>query len=486
MKTQVIHSRAQDTAMNRLLAVLILMLNAAMLPAHAAPPVERIEVDFSREVGRIKAIHGVNGGPVSNGENPDLSGWFKEAGFATVRTHDCHWPCPDVIDIHTIFPLDHLDPEDPKNYTFAKTDAYIAGILKTGAKVVFRLGESIETKGTRYHINPPKDMDKFARVCVNVMRHYNEGWANGRRYNIEYWEIWNEPDNRSMWTGTMEEYFTLYETVARAIKSHNPKMKVGGPALAGDLTKKGWALPFLALCRDRKLPLDFFSFHGYTVDVVQRSREARKLLDEYGFAKTEAHLNEFRYTKTWQGLRPGDPEKYVHVPAWFEDGTGGIAAAHAIAVLIELQDVVDMTNYYTADTSPWSMFGQFGIRRPVFYAYKAFNELATRPRKATVSVQINGGTPSRVLAGIAEDNQSAAVLLSTRNSHAGMRAIKLAGVPWSGETHVEALLVDDTHALTKTPASVDSGAKSITVDLPPHVVCLIRLSKATAPNSQGK
>ncbi len=88
--------------------------------------------------------------------------------------------------------------------------------------------------------------------------------------------------------------------------------------------------------------------------------------------------------------------------------------------------------------------------------------------------------------GIAEDNQSAAVLLSTRNSHAGMRAIMLAGVPWSGETHVETLLVDDTHALTKTPASVDSGAKNITVDLPPHVVCLIRLSKAAAPTSQSK
>ena len=207
-----------------LLVVSILVLGAAIAPARADSPVERITVDFSNECGRIRAIHGVNGGPVSNGENPDLSGWFKAAGFPTVRLHDCHWPCPDVVDIHTIFPLAHLDPDDPANYTFSKTDDYIAGINKAGAKILWRLGESIEIKGTKYHINPPQDMDKFARVCVNIMKHYNEGWANGYRYNIEYWEIRNEPESGRMWTATMEELFSLYGKVARAIKTANPKL----------------------------------------------------------------------------------------------------------------------------------------------------------------------------------------------------------------------------------------------------------------------
>jgi len=86
-------------------------------------------------------------------------------------------------------------------------DDYIKGIIDTGAKVVFRLGESIETHGTQYHINPPEDMDKFARVCVNIMRHYNEGWAKGFHYGIEYWEVWNEPENRWMWTRAMSICF---------------------------------------------------------------------------------------------------------------------------------------------------------------------------------------------------------------------------------------------------------------------------------------
>ena len=469
-----------------LLVVSILVLGAAIAPARADSPVERITVDFSNECGRIRAIHGVNGGPVSNGENPDLSGWFKEAGFSTVRLHDCHWPCPDVVDIHTIFPLAHLDPDDPANYTFSKTDDYIAGIHKTGAKILWRLGESIEIKGTKYHINPPQDMDKFARVCVNIMKHYNEGWANGYRYNIEYWEIWNEPESGRMWTATMEELFTLYGKVARAIKTANPKLKVGGLAFTRSAFKEtGWARPFIKYCREHDLPLDFLSFHYYTPDpmkVIGNCREARKLLDEYGFKNTETHLNEFRYYKDSISLRPRDPEEYVNVPARFDVSTDATGTAYAIGMLIRLQDErVDMSNYYSADTSSWSMFGQFGIRRPVFHGYRAFNELAKRPLRVKVQVEGDTETPSCVLAGIAEEKLSAAVLFSTFNGKSGTRAITLTHLPWKGETRVETLLVDGTHALTATPAIVDgdaNGTKRITVNLASNVVCLVRLSQA--------
>ena len=41
----------------------------------------------------------------------------------------------------------------------------------------------------------------------NVIRHYTEGKWNGYRYDIEYWEIWNEPDlGPKMWTGTLEAF----------------------------------------------------------------------------------------------------------------------------------------------------------------------------------------------------------------------------------------------------------------------------------------
>ena len=157
------------------------------------------------------------------------------------------------------------------------------------------------------------------------------------------------------------------------------------------------------------------------------------------------------------------------------------STAFTIETLIRLQDEkVDMSNYYTADTSPWSMFGQFGIRRPVFHGYRAFNELAKRPLQVKVQVEGDTETPSCALAGIAEEKLSAAVLFSTFNGKSGTRAITLTHLPWKGETRVETLLVDDTHALTETPAIVDSdanGTKRITVNLASNVVCLVRLSQ---------
>ena len=68
---------------------------------------------------------------------------------------------------------------------------------------------------------------------MNVIKHYNSGWANGYHYNIKYWEIWNEPDGRrDFWTGTPEQYYKLYEITAKAIKNYDPNVKVGGPAMA--------------------------------------------------------------------------------------------------------------------------------------------------------------------------------------------------------------------------------------------------------------
>ena len=77
----------------------------------------------------------------------------------------------------------------------------------------------------RYRIDPPKDFGKWARICEHVIRHYNEGWADGFHYGITYWEIWNEPDNgptvarNQMWTGTAEQYYELYDVTARHLKS---------------------------------------------------------------------------------------------------------------------------------------------------------------------------------------------------------------------------------------------------------------------------
>ena len=449
---------------------------------HAA---ETVSVDFAKPAGRIRAIHGVNNGPVTRGNNADLEPWWKKAGFPTARLHDSHWPSPNVVDISTIFPLPHVDPDDERNFLFAKTDDYLAGILRCGTRVIYRLGQSIERHGAHFFTHPPRDMDAYARVCVNIVRHYNEGWADGFHHGITHWEIWNEPDlGRGMWSGTQEDYFMLYEKVAKALKDHDPKLAVGGPALTQRaFEEKGWGRAFLDRCKQRSLPLDFFSFHAYVTEpreIADLVRTTRRELDGRGFEKTEIHLNEWRYAPGWADLTPKRAEDWTTVPGFFKRGTGGKGAAYAAAVLIAMQDEpIDMMNFYTADISPWSMFGTFGIRTPVYHAFVAFNELVERPDRAACTVAGSEGRPSVALAGLAEDGRSAAVLVSTFNAAAGPREFRIAGLPWAAEARVEALLVDGDHALDPVLPQVKpaAGGVAITVDLPADAVCMLRLGK---------
>ena len=191
-----------------------------------------LSIDASRPSGVIRALHGVNTGPIHSQGLIDLSDRYREIGVPLTRLHDCHWPVADAVDIHTLFPDFKADPARIESYDFRRTDDYIQSIVSVGSGIVFRLGENIEHTKRKYYVHPPADAEKWAAICVGIVRHYNEGWGNGFHHNIRYWEIWNEPENRpTMWTGTDEQYLHLYVAAAKAIKQEMPGVCVGGPAL---------------------------------------------------------------------------------------------------------------------------------------------------------------------------------------------------------------------------------------------------------------
>ncbi len=200
-------------------------------------------------------------------------------------------PLPDVVDMHAVFPDPAADPRDPESYDFKLTDTYLQAICDTGAGMVYRLGESIEHTRHKRYVHPPADPQRWAEACLGIIRHYNEGWADGFRHDIRYWEIWNEPENRPvMWTGTDEQYYRLYATAAKAIKAAYPDLQVGGPAVGapgevedGRLQATPFVEGFLRHCRTQQAPLDFFSWHIYTDDpqlVVHKAHAIRRWLDE--------------------------------------------------------------------------------------------------------------------------------------------------------------------------------------------------------------
>lgn len=457
-----------------------------------------IVVDFAKSAGKIRALHGVNNGPVSWGIAADLTKYHKEAGFPSSRLHDCLYSGQDVADVHCVFPIFDADADDPKYYTFAKTDAYIAAIVKNGTQITYRLGESIESRSRQYsnggfYVHPPKDFAKWAKICVNIIRHYNEGWANGFHYNIKHWEIWNEPaENCSgMWPGTLKQYFELYETTAKAIKAHDSSLKVGGPA-ACTIGSGSLVPPFLAYCRDRRLPVDFVSWHCYPgtpQEVARDAITARKRIDEYGFKNAESHITEWHpMWYSWEGsvdaneLGNPKPEKYATMREKFDNMRGPKSAAFVASALMLLQDSpLDMANYYTADTNPWGMFDSFGVPGRVYYAFVAFKQLTKTPNRVACEQQ---GTPQpgiTMCAGVSDDRKKASILISNFDAMPHKVAIRLQNIPLPQPLQAEAFAVDATHefaSIGKTIVKLDKP--TLTLNLPANAVYLVQFNAPAA------
>jgi len=441
-----------------------------------------LRADFARTNGTLRALHGINRGPLVAGGMINVTDAQRALQIPFTRLHDAHWPNSDVVDIHAVFPDFSRDPEKAESYDFARTDEYLAAIRQTGAQIVYRLGESIEHDRMKRFVHPPKDPEKWAKICTGVIRHYNESWANGFRYDIRYWDIWNEPENRpAMWTGTDDQFLQLYATAAREIKTRFPQIKVGGPGFGytGELKGKefragGLLTNFLAFCRRASRPLDFLSWHCYADDpleLVWRAQGIRQLLDANSFAKTESHLNEWNFLprRDWTPISKskGTPQSRQATYAQMSGAAGG---AFIVSSLIELQDApVDMCNLFHGETGAFGLFDVNGVPEKNYYALKAFSESL----KYSARVEVSHVDGVFALAGVAA-NSSAAVLVSNL-SHAPLKLrLVPANVPWTSATRFSVRMVDATHNLEEVAGDFSAG-NIFQFNLPRPSVALILL-----------
>lgn len=340
-----------------------------------------------KKCGKIKPLHAVGAGPRQVGAKLsfDSSEIFKEIGIPYSRLHDIEgaYGANQFVDIHCVFPDFDADENDPASYNFYHTDQYINAIYEVGTKVYYRLGETIDWYHTKLHINPPKDFLKWAKICEHIIRHYNEGWADGYYLDIKYWEIWNEPDNKRMWTGTYEEFYELYCVASTHLKKCFPHLKIGGVGASGFYAfnredSTDWfksIIPFhegffeYITQKEEKIPLDFFAWHCYAEspeEVKIHAEFARNLLEKYGYSDAESILDEYN---TFESL-----EK---CPAVIPDYASTLGAT----MIVAQNSPLDMLFYY--DLRLISMNGVFqrdfdfaSVKRlQGFYSLRAFGNL---------------------------------------------------------------------------------------------------------------
>ena len=419
-----------------------------------------IKADLSSEtIGVIRPLHGVNSGPMTKVFTYDARPLFIEAGIPFARLHDVEYPygSGEFVDIPCIFKNFDADETCPENYNFGLTDEYIRRCLEVGAEPIFRLGVSIEHAPVKRYVYPPKDFYKWARICEHIIRHYNEGWANGFEWNIRYFEIWNEADNcirggTNMWLGTPEQFFELYRVSATHLKKCFPQLKIGGCAFTR--VKGEFMERFFQYLNDHKengerVPLDFYSWHLYYSDIeklVQEAEEARELLNRYGYGDAENIFDEWNYMRDWKDQADSYVTLKNHV---------GAAFCGASLCAMQTRTDVDVATYFEADvTKEWcgifavdkmSIGAKKATVKPLkpFYAFKAFNELYKLGGEKKVRCDTEN-----VYTCAASDGERWGMLISNYNGGDTELEIELSGLP---KGDVQLRIADEDKDFEKLP-----------------------------------
>ena len=429
----------------------------------------KLNFDFEKIIGNIKPMHAVGQPPFGvndDGIDDSMFHYLTEANIPYSRLHDTggHFACNLFVDIPNLFRDFGADETDPESYDFAFTDALFEKMVAAGIEPYFRLGVTIENAHMikAYRVFPPADYAKWARICEHIIRHYNEGWANGFHYGIKYWEIWNEPDNEesielnNMFKGTAEQYYDLYAVTSKHLRAcFGDSIKIGGYACTGlyvgymEQSEKyrqpheithweeraiyhtKFLLGFLDRVKRDNLPFDFFSHHSY-MDVRLTTRiqkYAERLLAEAGFDDIEIHLNEWNTDRTRETR-----------------GTTKASADVAAMMMAMHRTKMSMMCYYDArfDTSVYG-----GLFNPLtcepfctYYSFKAFGKLYALGNQ----IEVTGDGEDGLYAMAAIDGNARGILIANIGEDKEIETDLGRGYT--------AYLIDEKHFMTKKRMSV--------------------------------
>ena len=434
---------------------------------------ETLKFNLSKTDNKFKILNATNGGPWHKRHATDqLQSNFadyKEARIPYSRNHDSNlsgstYGGPYAHDITAIFPNFDADPKDPASYDFACTDESILVTLDAGTETFFRLGQTIEHQVKKHGTIPPKDFQKWAVICEHIIRHYNYGWADGFNLNIEYWEIWNEPDldpddstNKRTWGGTKSQFFDFYETAAKHLKACFPEIKIGGPALAGN---EKWATDFINEMKKRNVPLDFFSWHIYCTEPKQLTDKAermRKLLDDNGYKSSESILNEWNYVKGWEEEFTDSIKTII--------GMKGAAFTMACMSAAQ-QSSIDMLMYYDTRPSPFCGLFDYYTYEPLkgYYPVKWYGMFYDMEDEIRCSTEVED---IYTLCGVDSTNKALTVITYyTDNDKAENKTVN---IDFSKSGKYEIYLLDDEHN-----AELIKTTDELIFDMNPNTCILVK------------
>ena len=277
-------------------------------------------------------------------------------------------------------------------YSFFNADRIWDFLLSIGMRPFVELSFMPETLASghdivfhyRGNVTPPKDYEEWATLIRTLVTHWVE------RYGVEevqrwFFEVWNEPNLSAFWSGTQDDYFKLYSHTARAIKTVNSSLQVGGPVTA----MNAWVEEFLAYCEKNDLPVDFISTHIYPTDPFGfegANTEEQLANSPRGLLRDQARLTRERarglpvYYTEWN--ISSNPRDHLHDEPF--------AAAFAAKIAMETDRFIDgysfwtFTDIFEEDYFPsvpfhggFGLLNLYGIPKPIYRAFQLLHRLGT-------------------------------------------------------------------------------------------------------------
>lgn len=249
----------------RTLALVTAGLMAAATQAQAqmqaaAPFPVRIEVDAGRAVGELKPIWRFFGADEPNyATMKDGRKLMKrlgdlKPGSVYFRTHNLL----NTGDGTAAFKWGSTNAytEDAQGrpvYDWTVVDRILDSYLERGVRPYLQIGFmpqalSSAKPGTPYQHSwrpgfayeliagawnaPPKDYAKWSELVYQWTKHCVERYGRDEVLTW-YFQVWNEPNGPSYWTGTQEEFNKLHDHAIDAVRRALPGARVGGPDVAG-------------------------------------------------------------------------------------------------------------------------------------------------------------------------------------------------------------------------------------------------------------
>lgn len=227
----------------------------------------------------------------------------------------------------------------------------------------------LQPEGMGYKYGPT-NYEKYGEILEKLSAHYRE-----EGIPLGFQEVFNEADcSDNLYAGTFEDFLKMYEVGAPAVKKGDSKAVVGGPAEAFYESEENIAEnmeQFINLVIDKKLPLDYFSYHSYGYEkdeYMLRTRQVQSLLSKHPeFEGVSLHMNELNVIPpTWEYGTTCLTKREVVPLVW-----------EAIYKLLTIHDVtiVHWAQLINSGVDELSLVGLDGTYYPAFYVFEIYNRM---------------------------------------------------------------------------------------------------------------